>query len=95
MSNPEELATDVAEDTEQKNNANMEASVAPAPAAPAKVQKENSVRPRIRSKALKGAPESIPKAILKRKRSQNYWLWIVSCVLIVLAALVLAFIILS
>ncbi|XP_014494486.1 proton pump-interactor 1 [Vigna radiata var. radiata] len=95
VSNPEELATDVAEDTEQKNNANMEASVAPAPAAPAKVQKENSVRPRIRSKALKGAPESIPKAILKRKRSQNYWLWIVSCVLIVLAALVLAFIILS
>ncbi|WVZ02594.1 hypothetical protein V8G54_023400 [Vigna mungo] len=95
VSNPEELATDVAEDTEQKSNANMEASVAPAPAAPAKVQKENSARPRIRSKALKSAPESIPKAILKRKRSQNYWLWIVSCVLIVLVALVLAFIILS
>jgi len=65
------------------------------PSAPAKVQKESSARPRIRAKALKSAPESIPKAILKRKRSQNYWLWIASCVLIILAALVLAFIILS
>lgn len=85
------MATDVVEDTEQKsNNVNMEAS-----SGVAKVQKESSVRPRIRAKVLKGAPESIPKAILKRKRSQNYWLWVASCVLIVLAALVFAFVVLS
>ncbi|ESW05176.1 hypothetical protein PHAVU_011G158400 [Phaseolus vulgaris] len=91
ISNPEEVATDVVEDTEQKsNNVNMEAS-----SGVAKVQKESSVRPRIRAKVLKGAPESIPKAILKRKRSQNYWLWVASCVLIVLAALVFAFVVLS
>ena len=52
-----------------------------------KATKESVVRPRIRSKA----PESIPKAILKRKKSNNYWIWIAVAALIVLLASVLGY----
>ncbi|XP_020232570.1 proton pump-interactor 1 [Cajanus cajan] len=87
--NPEEPANEVEEVTEQKTNDTVEASVP----AKEKVQKESSARSRSRVKALK-TPESIPKAILKRRRSNN-WIWIASCALIVLALMVLGFILLS
>ncbi|TKY66512.1 Proton pump-interactor 1 [Spatholobus suberectus] len=87
---PEEPAHEVVEVTEQKTNDNVEASVL----TKEKVQKESSVRSRSRVKGLKG-PDSIPKAILKRKRSNNYWIWVASCALLVLASLVLGCIILS
>ncbi|KAG5046950.1 hypothetical protein JHK86_016356 [Glycine max] len=88
---PEEPANEAVEVDEQKTDDSMEAS------APAKekVPKESSVKFRNRAKALKG-PDTIPKAIMKRKRS-NYddWIWIASCVFLVLSALVFAYIILS
>ncbi|KAL2327643.1 hypothetical protein Fmac_021070 [Flemingia macrophylla] len=87
--NPEEPANEVVEVAEQKTNDPVEAS---APARE-KVQKESIARSRSRVKALK-TPESIPKAILKRKRSNN-WIWIAFCALLVLTLLVLAFILLA
>lgn len=75
---------------EQKANDIVEAS------APVKekVQKESSVRSRGRVKALKG-PESIPKAILKRKRSNSYLIWIACGASLALAVVVLGFILFS
>ncbi|XP_027354487.1 proton pump-interactor 1-like isoform X2 [Abrus precatorius] len=87
--NPEEPENEVEEvvtEQEKKTNGNAEA-LAPVKE---KVQKESSIRSRGRAKATKG-PESIPKAILKRKRSNNYWVWIASCVVLVLALLVLGY----
>ena len=76
------------EDTEQETvSDNVEA---PAPVTvKEKVPKESTVRSR--SRAVKGA-ESIPKVILKRKKSNNYWVWIASAAaLLVLLLLVLAY----
>ncbi|XP_061370189.1 proton pump-interactor 1-like isoform X1 [Gastrolobium bilobum] len=85
--NPEEPANEVAgEATEQeKLNDTIEAS---APVVKEKVIKESSIRSRNRTKG----PDSIPKAILKRKRSNNYWVWVASCALLVLILLVLGYI---
>ncbi|KAI4322948.1 hypothetical protein L6164_022594 [Bauhinia variegata] len=70
-----------AEDAEQENvNEKVEAS----PAAPVK---ENVIRSRSRAKG----PESIPKAILKRKKSNNYWVWIACAAFLVLLLLVLGY----
>ncbi|XP_024017928.1 proton pump-interactor 1 [Morus notabilis] len=70
--NSEELAEQVSEDAEpEKENENVEAP-ATAPAK-VKVQKETSIRSRGRPRG----PDSIPKAILKRKKPTNYWVWAV------------------
>ncbi|RDX92208.1 Proton pump-interactor 1, partial [Mucuna pruriens] len=83
--NPEEQPADEVEEvTEQKTNESIEAL----PPAKEKVQKESNVRSRNRVKGLKG-PESIPKAILKRKRSNNYWIWAASCIVIVLTSVLI------
>ncbi|XVF70193.1 hypothetical protein PTKIN_Ptkin11bG0141500 [Pterospermum kingtungense] len=65
---------------------------APVPvAAPVSVkdkgQKENPVRHRNRTKG----PESLPRAILKRKKSTNYWTWAASAALVVLILLALGY----
>ncbi|GAV72305.1 hypothetical protein CFOL_v3_15793 [Cephalotus follicularis] len=52
-----------------------------------KVQKENTVRYRNR---LRGS-ESLPKAILKRKKSTNYWIWAAPAALVVLIFLLLGY----
>ncbi|KAK0600721.1 hypothetical protein LWI29_017836 [Acer saccharum] len=67
----EELAeAEEIEETEQADD-NVEASVeAPIPNKP-KVHKENTMKNRTRSRGA----DSLPKAILKRKKSTNYWLW--------------------
>ncbi|KAL1346228.1 hypothetical protein HN51_019931 [Arachis hypogaea] len=84
--NPEEQPEDSAavEATEQEKEDNVEA---PAPVAvKEKALKESSVRSR--SRAAKG-PESIPKAILKRKKSTNNNMLYASIAAFVLAVLVL------
>ncbi|MED6121910.1 hypothetical protein PIB30_034673 [Stylosanthes scabra] len=50
-----------------------------------KVAKESNARYRSKTKV----PEAIPKAILKRKRSNNYWVWVAISALFVLLFLVL------
>ena len=70
---------------QEKANETVEAS-----APVKKVQKENAIRSRVRTKG----PESIPKAILKRKRSNDYWFWIamITCTaLLVLLVLILGY----
>jgi ABC-type phosphate transport system auxiliary subunit len=52
-----------------------------------KVTKESSVRSRSRGKV----PEPIPKAILKRKKSNNYWIWIAVAALLVVLLSVLGY----
>ncbi|KAG5414140.1 hypothetical protein IGI04_001707 [Brassica rapa subsp. trilocularis] len=51
-----------------------------------KVLKEKPIRNRIRSR---GGPETLPRAILKRKKSINYWVWAAPTALVVLMLLVL------
>ncbi|KAI4333660.1 hypothetical protein L6164_018440 [Bauhinia variegata] len=82
--NADEQEEAVAEAAEQeKVNDNVEA---PAPVKE-KVQKENVIRSRSRTKG----PESIPKAILKRKKSNNYWVWVAGAAFLVLLLLVLGY----
>lgn len=52
-----------------------------------KEQKENTVRYRNRSKGT----DSLPKTILKRKKSTNYWMWAAPAALVVLILLVLGY----
>ncbi|XP_022753265.1 proton pump-interactor 1-like [Durio zibethinus] len=52
-----------------------------------KVQKENTVRYRNRTKG----PESLPRAILKRKKSTNYWIWAAPAALVLLILLALGY----
>ncbi|KAM6584701.1 hypothetical protein CsatB_011703 [Cannabis sativa] len=64
----EEIVETVAEDAEpEKADENVEAPAT----AKERVPRETSIRSRPRGRG----PESIPKAILKRKKSANYWLW--------------------
>ncbi|KAK7317756.1 hypothetical protein RJT34_02241 [Clitoria ternatea] len=87
--NPEEPVSE-AEGTEPEKTNDAEA-LAPVKE---KVQKESSVKSRSRAKAVKG-PESIPKAILKRRRSNNYWLWVATGFFLALALVVLGYNLLS
>lgn len=52
-----------------------------------KIQKEKSIRYRNRMKG----PEAPPRAILKRKRSTNYWVWAVPATLVVLLLVALVY----
>lgn len=73
-SNSEEAAEPVAEDAEpEKENENVEASAAPKEKKE-KAQKETTT---VRLRGRARGPESIPKAILKRKKATNYWVWAV------------------
>ncbi|XP_028807483.1 proton pump-interactor 1 [Neltuma alba] len=80
---PEDAA--VVEATEQEKDAEtFDASPAPMKE---KVAKETAVRSRSRTKG----PEAIPKAILKRRRSNNYWLWASGAAVLLLLVAVLAY----
>ncbi|XP_027340030.1 proton pump-interactor 1-like isoform X2 [Abrus precatorius] len=83
--NPQDEPIDaVVETTEpEKVNDNVEA---PAPVKE-KVQKESGIRSRGRARG----PDSVPKVILKRKKSNNYWVWVVAAALLVLLFLVLGY----
>ncbi|KAK3198899.1 hypothetical protein Dsin_022314 [Dipteronia sinensis] len=59
-----------AEETEKADD-NVEAPVEAQIPNKSKVHKENTMKNRSRSRGA----ESLPKAILKRKKSTNYWLW--------------------
>lgn len=66
---------------------NEEAAVeAPGPAK-SKVHKENTMKHRTRPRG----PESLPKAILKRKKSTNYWVWAAPAAVAVLLVLALVY----
>ncbi|KAJ7948661.1 proton pump-interactor 1-like [Quillaja saponaria] len=85
VTNPEEPAQAALEATEaEKVNNNFEASVP----AKEKVRKENSIRYRNLAKAS----DSVPKAILKRKRATNYWMWAASAALLALVFVALGYI---
>lgn len=72
--NTEEPAEPVAEDVEpEKENENVEGP-APPKEKKEKVHKENTT---VRLRGRARGPESVPKAILKRKKSTNYWVWAV------------------
>ncbi|KAK8622723.1 hypothetical protein V6N13_117627 [Hibiscus sabdariffa] len=78
--NPEEPTEPLAETSDsEKVDANADAPV-PAPVSNKdKVQKENTVRYRNRTKG----PEALPRAILRRKKSTNYWTWAAPAALVV------------
>lgn len=80
--NPDEITESTAEDAEpEKADENVEAPVP----TKEKAQKETAIRSRTRSKG----PESIPKAILKRKKPINYWLWAGPAAAVLVAVLLL------
>lgn len=54
-----------------------------------KIQKKNASI-RHRSRGVK-APDAVPKAILKRKKSTNYWMWAAPAALVVLLLLVFGY----
>ncbi|GLU23358.1 hypothetical protein SLE2022_393740 [Rubroshorea leprosula] len=88
--NPEELSESAAEASEaEKVEENIDTSV-PAPAfVKEKFQKENaSIRHRSRAKG----PDALPRAILKRKKSTNYWMWAAAAGLVGLLLLVFGYI---
>lgn len=78
----------VAEVEEAENaDVNVEAPVeAPTPAK-SKVRKEKTVKFRSRARGQ----ESLPKAILKRKKSTNYWVWAAPAAMVVLLILILVY----
>ena len=86
MANPEDEPKDeVVEVTEpEKINDDVQA---PAPVKE-KVQKESGIRSRGRARG----PDSIPKAIIKRKKSNNYLIWAAAAALLVLLLAVLGYI---
>ncbi|KAL1102823.1 hypothetical protein V6Z11_D05G392300, partial [Gossypium hirsutum] len=82
--NPEELIEAVAQDSEpEKVDVNADAPVPATVSMKGKVPKENTSRYRNQTKRT----ESLPKAILKRKKSTNYWIWAAPAVVVVLVLL--------
>ncbi|XP_073312571.1 proton pump-interactor 1-like [Primulina huaijiensis] len=57
-----------------------------------KARKENPIRHRARPR---GGLDSLPKAMLKRKKTTDYWMWTISAALVVLALMVVGYIYLS
>lgn len=85
---PEEPAEEVPEAEEpERADANASTPVEAPTLAKPKVGKENTLKHRTRSRGQ----ESLPKAILKRKRSTNYWVYAASAALVVLLSLILAY----
>ncbi|XWS11019.1 hypothetical protein CRYUN_Cryun38cG0047900 [Craigia yunnanensis] len=86
--NPEEPTEAVAEASEsEKVDFNADSPVLAPISVKDKVQKENTIRYRNRTKGA----ESLPRAILKRKKSTNYWIWAAPAALVVLILLVLGY----
>ncbi|TYG71686.1 hypothetical protein ES288_D05G418000v1 [Gossypium darwinii] len=86
--NPEELIEAVAQDSEpEKVDVNADAPVPATVSMKGKVPKENTSRYRNQTKRT----ESLPKAILKRKKSTNYWIWAAPAVVVVLVLLALCY----
>ncbi|KAE8703260.1 Proton pump interactor 1 isoform 3 [Hibiscus syriacus] len=86
--NPEEPTEPEAEASEsEKVDVNADAPV-PAPVSVKdKAQKESTFRYRNRTKG----PEALPRAILRRKKSTNYWSWAAPAALVVLILLALIY----
>ncbi|PPR97533.1 hypothetical protein GOBAR_AA23137 [Gossypium barbadense] len=86
--NPEEPTEPMAEASEsEKVDASAEAPV-PAPVSVKdKAQKGNAIRYRNRTKG----PEVLPRAILRRKKSTNYWTWAAPAALVVLILLAVGY----
>ncbi|KAK7244284.1 hypothetical protein RIF29_39104 [Crotalaria pallida] len=80
----EEPEDAVVEATEQEKVDEIVEAVAPVKE---KVRKESVIRSRSRA----SGPEKIQKAILKRKKSNNYWVWVAAAALLVLILLVLGY----
>ncbi|ESQ54521.1 hypothetical protein EUTSA_v10027051mg [Eutrema salsugineum] len=78
-----------AEEVPEASEAEKEEIEAPVVEKPQKekVLKEKPIRNRIRSRG----PETLPRAILKRKKSTNYWVWAAPAALVVLILLVLGY----
>ncbi|KHG29104.1 Uncharacterized protein F383_15123 [Gossypium arboreum] len=86
--NSEELLEAVAKDSEpEKVDINTDAPVPATVSMKGKVPKENTSRYRNRTKRT----DSLPKAILKRKKSMNYWMWAAPAVVVVLVLLALCY----
>ncbi|KAJ4913345.1 Proton pump-interactor 1 [Raphanus sativus] len=80
----------ISEEVPEASDAEKEEVEAPLEEKPqkAKALKEKPIRNRIRSR---GGPETLPRAILKRKKSTNYWVWAAPVTLVVLMLLVLGY----
>ncbi|PPD75558.1 hypothetical protein GOBAR_DD27521 [Gossypium barbadense] len=86
--NPEELIEALAQDSEpEKVDVNTDAPVPATVSMKGRVPKENTSRYRNRTKRT----ESLLKAILKRKKSMNYWIWAAPTVVVVLVVLALCY----
>ncbi|XP_009137666.1 proton pump-interactor 1 [Brassica rapa] len=75
----------VSEEVPEASEAEKEETEAPVEEKP---QKEKPVRNRIRTR---GGPETLPRAILKRKKATNYWIYAAPAALVVLMLLVLGY----
>ncbi|KAJ8747575.1 hypothetical protein K2173_014359 [Erythroxylum novogranatense] len=83
---PEEIAETVApEAAEAEKDVVKDKAAAPVKE---KVRGENSLRPRNRPR---GGTDSLPKAMLRRKKSTNYWKFAIPAALLVLVLLVLGY----
>ncbi|KAI3936981.1 hypothetical protein MKX01_015196 [Papaver californicum] len=85
------VTPDSEEQTEAENLESIEpenASVEAPMQTKTKEQKENTVRPRNRSR---GGQDSLPKVILKRKKATPYWTWAAPAALVILILLVLRY----
>ena len=78
---PTESADEVAE--LEKSDEIFEAAVA----SKTKERKEKTVRQRGKAKG----PDSLPKIILKRKKSTNYWVWAAPAALLVILLLAIGY----
>ncbi|KAB2086469.1 hypothetical protein ES319_A04G034000v1 [Gossypium barbadense] len=86
--NSEELIEAVAQDSEpERVDVNTDAPVPATVSVKGKVPKENNSRYRIRTKRT----ESLPRAILKHRKSMNYWIWAAPAVVVVLVLLALCY----
>ncbi|KAK8300562.1 hypothetical protein V6Z11_D05G394500 [Gossypium hirsutum] len=86
--NPEELIEALAQGSvPEKVDVNTDAPVPATVSVKGRVPKENTSRYRNRTKRT----ESLPKAILKRKKSMNYWIWAAPAVVVVLVVLALCY----
>ncbi|KAF2530865.1 hypothetical protein F2Q70_00033175, partial [Brassica cretica] len=80
----------VSEEVPEASEAEKEEIEAPVEEKPQKEKalKEKPVRNRIRTR---GGPETLPRAILKRKKATNYWIYAAPAALVVLMLLVLGY----
>ncbi|XP_039030212.1 proton pump-interactor 1-like [Hibiscus syriacus] len=85
--NTEEPTEAVVEAPEPEKDENADAAVPASVVGKDKVQKENTIRYRNRTKGR----DSLPRPILKRKKSTNYWMWAAPAALVVLVLIALGY----